>query len=32
MKRLINWLRKHYNNSAVGTVEAYQSILNGEDK
>ena len=30
--RVINFIKRHYNNSAVGSIESYQSIINGEDK
>ena len=30
--RVINWVKRQYNNSAIGTIESYQSIMNGEDK
>ena len=32
MHRIINFIKRHYNNSAVGSVESYQAIINGEDK
>jgi len=30
--RVINFIKRQYHNSAVGTIESYQSIINGEDK
>ena len=30
--RVINFIKRQYNNSSVGTIESYHSIINGEDK
>jgi hypothetical protein len=30
MSRVINFIKRQYNNSAVGSVESYQAIVNGD--
>ena len=30
--RVINFIKRHYNNSAIGNIESYQSVMYGEDK